>query len=63
MKERFTRWYVKRGYRFDGDGFECPWYVRPFLFLFSPSIYVAAVMRRFAEGLYQAVAEKTQEAG
>lgn len=55
MAERFTRWYVKRGWSFDGDGFDCPWYIKPLLFLFSPSIYVHAVMTKFSEGLYQAI--------
>ena len=43
MHERFTRWYVKRGYTFSvKDGrpvYGCPWWVRPFTFLISPSVY------------------------
>ena len=60
IKKRFTKWYVKKGYKFGydftdvpvyDDGFmktpagvpkavwHCPWFVKPFLFLFSPSVY------------------------
>ena len=60
IKKRFTKWYVKNGYKFGydftdvpvyDDGFmktpagvpkavwHCPWFVKPFLFLFSPSVY------------------------
>lgn len=54
MRARFTRWYVKRGWSFDGDGFDCPWYIRPFLFLFSPSIYVHELMKKFVDGIRDA---------
>ena len=61
IKRRFTKWYVRKGYKFGydftdvpvyDDGFmkipaggpkavwHCPWFVKPFLFLFSPSLYV-----------------------
>lgn len=45
IKQKFTSWYVKRGYRFGYEGFplkayyKCPAWVRPLLFLFSPSVY------------------------
>lgn len=44
MRERFTRWYYKQGYTFGVENdlkprFKCPWYIRPLLFLFSPSVY------------------------
>lgn len=46
LRKKFTKWYVKKGYTFGYDDFSlssavwnCPWYVKPFLFLFSPSIY------------------------
>jgi hypothetical protein len=60
IKRRFTKWYVKKGYKFGydfadvpvyNDGFmktpagipkavwTCPWCVKLFLFLFSPSVY------------------------
>ena len=54
-REKFTRWYVRKQWTFDGEGFDCPWYVRPLLFLFSPSVYYVEVMKRFAEGLRLAV--------
>ena len=38
-RKKFTEWYRKMGYAFNGIEFRCPWYVKPFLFLFSPSIY------------------------
>ena len=47
LRKQFTLWYIKKGYRFGYDGgnlypvavWYCPWYVKPLLFLFSPSIY------------------------
>jgi hypothetical protein len=70
LREKFTKWYIKRGYEFgydysnhiyiDTDGtyihenccdilpndiseiksyFKCPWWVRPLLIFFSPSVY------------------------
>ena len=43
---RFTRWYMKKGYSFCYKDHEpvwdCPWYVRPMTFFFSPVIYFAA---------------------
>lgn len=61
-RTKFTKWYVRKGYKFGydftgipiySDGFmktpvgvpkaiwSCPWWVKPFLFLFSPSVYAA----------------------
>lgn len=47
LQKQFTLWYIRKGYRFGYDGgnlhpvavWYCPWYVKPLLFLFSPSIY------------------------
>lgn len=44
LNRRFTKWYVKRGYVFGYTGiiepfYICPWYVRPLLIFFSPSVY------------------------
>lgn len=55
IKERFTKWYIKKGYTFgyalhriDFDDpfyqepiaiFDCPWHVKPLLWFFSPSVY------------------------
>lgn len=48
LRERFTKWYVKKGYKFTYDGtdpfnpmpvYDCPKSVKPLLVLFSPSIY------------------------
>ena len=55
LRQRFTRWYVRKGYKMRyksceyGDGvasliFYCPWWVRPFVeFLFSPLEYYRLV--------------------
>lgn len=45
LKRRFTNWYVRRGYTFhttpDCDGYwVCPWYVKPLLIFFSPTVYM-----------------------
>ena len=44
----FTRWYVRRGYTFDYEDhkpvWDCPWYIRPMLFFFSPVIYFTYVI-------------------
>lgn len=72
IKRRFTKWYVKKGYKFGydftdvpvyDDGFmktpaevpkavwHCPWWVKPFLFLFSPSVYATEDWgKQLAEG-------------
>lgn len=45
IKIKFTKWYIKKGYRFEFDyaildaRFICPIWVKPFLIFFSPSIY------------------------
>ena len=45
MRKRFTKWYFKRGYRFGykvDNGvavWDCPWWVKPLLIFFSPSVY------------------------
>lgn len=40
IKKRFTIWYIRRGYIFDPEtGFECPFWVKPLLIFFSPSVY------------------------
>ena len=43
LNRKFTEWYVKRGYEFYYVGmesrFRCPWYIKPLLILFSPSVY------------------------
>ena len=46
IKKRFTKWYVKKGYRFGYDYsnvavWNCPWWVKPLLIFFSPSVYFA----------------------
>lgn len=62
IKKRFTKWYIRKGYRFyyrldpakflyTNDVFKfidsvseakflCPWYIRPLLIFFSPSVYM-----------------------
>lgn len=78
IRERFTMWYVKKGYKFGyrpckvyADGilttpleipetyFICPWYVKPLLIFFSPSVYMKdamgkAIVEAFRKGLEEA---------
>lgn len=71
FKEKFTKWYVKRGYTFGygptpvyDDGvfriptgmpepyWDCPWWVKPLLIFFSPSVYMTeAWAKLWAEGV------------
>ena len=44
LRRRFTYWYIKRGYIFGYDDhmntiWKCPWWVKPLLIFFSPSVY------------------------
>lgn len=55
LREKFTKWYVRKGYTMDwaccdfGDGianfiFTCPFLVKPLAyFLFSPCVYYGSV--------------------
>ena len=64
INRKFTYWYIKRGYTFEYDNYEpvwhCPWWVRPLLIFFSPSIYL---MRKcgdlFCENFRKALKEAT----
>lgn len=48
IKKRFTMWYIRRGYIFDPEtGFECPFWVKPLLIFFSPSVYTHIVYGNF----------------
>ena len=48
LRKKFTLWYIRKGYKFGYDNdivcpkaiWTCPWYIKPLLFLFSPSVYV-----------------------
>ena len=76
LKERFTIWYIKKGYTFgyvlhriEFDEpfcpesivvFNCPWYIKPLLCFFSPSVYFIekhgkAIVREFEKGIHDAV--------
>ena len=70
MKQKFTKWYVKRGYQFEYDFMDplmctskpiwtCPLWVRPFLIFFSPSVYCQESMGKLMIGWF----EKGLEAG
>lgn len=58
FKRSFTKWYVKNGYTFGYEStyplrayWVCPCWVRPLLFLFSPSVYaLEAWAKPFVEG-------------
>lgn len=62
LRKRFTLWYIRRGYTFrteEGDGvWDCPWWVRPMLFLFSPSVYFKEcdLVRKFVQGITSGLA-------
>ena len=71
IKKRFTIWYVQRGYTFDprpdkgctDSVFECPFWVKPLLIFFSPSVYTHIVYGNFiyknlVKGLMNARMEK-----
>lgn len=70
LRERFTKWYYRKGYRakFNDSGpgfgyieliFYCPWWVRPFVwFLWTPSIYYEELGRDFAEGFIAGFSKK-----
>lgn len=54
IRKRFTKWYVSKGYIFGYSGIDpfearwaCPFWVRPLLFLFSPSCYCYEVYTKF----------------
>ena len=49
IRKRFTIWYVQRGYTFEctDSAFECPFWVKPLLIFFSPSVYVHIVYDNF----------------
>lgn len=67
LREKFTKWYVKKGWTFGYDGilplnavWHCPWYIKPLLFLFSPSIYdieitTNYICKGFMEGLQSSI--------
>lgn len=78
LKKRFTIWYIKKGYTFDYvlhridfnepfyqkpiAIFDCPWYVKPLLCFFSPSVYFIekhgkAIVRWFEKGINDAMEE------
>ena len=39
----------------------CPWYVKPFLFLFSPSIYFCEITKSFAEDFAKGLSKGLEE--
>lgn len=88
IKERFTKWYIRKGYRFyykvnpikslytdddikffDSDleaKFLCPWYIRPLLIFFSPSVYMyheygKVIAENFMKGMEEAKRGKEKD--
>lgn len=67
---RFTKWYVRKGYAFGYDDcyngiWNCPWYIKPLLFLFSPSVYSLEawgnpICTGFIDGFTQASAKSSE---
>jgi hypothetical protein len=61
FRQRFTKWYYRKGYRMEykpcsyGDGvaeliFLCPWWVRPLVWLFfSPCVYYREMGYNFGQ--------------
>lgn len=49
IRKRFTIWYVQQGYTFGctDSVFECPFWVKPLLIFFSPSVYTHIVYGNF----------------
>ena len=86
IKKRFTKWYVRKGYKFGydfinvpvyDDGFmktpagvpkavwHCPWWVKPLLIFFSPSVYFIEAYSKlavdgFMEGLKKGMEAKEE---
>ena len=78
LREKFTKWYIKRGYTFGYSGvpvytdgllvtplempeaiWKCPWWVKPLLIFFSPSIYYRDTWGRLIyEGLMEGLNSK-----
>jgi hypothetical protein len=73
LKKKFTKWYFRKGYTF-GYNFpaiptsmpkavwKCPWYVKPLLILFSPSVYQMEwsneyIVKGFTKGLMKGLNE------
>lgn len=69
IKRRFTEWYIRKGYRFyykvrfNGDIPEArwisPWYIKPLLILFSPTVYFYKmygnmIVENFMKGMEEA---------
>lgn len=50
LRRRFTKWYVERGYTVTSDmhksTWNCPFWVRPLLIFFSPSIYLSEIFKK-----------------
>lgn len=65
IRRQFTLWYIRKGYSFEyiSNGeyifkavWDCPWYVRPLLIFFSPSVYdVEANGRALVEGFEEGI--------
>ena len=83
IKKRFTKWYVKKGYKFGydftdapvyDDGFmktpagvpksvwNCPWWVKPLLIFFSPSVYFIETYGKLAVDGFMEGLKKGMEA-
>lgn len=51
IRKIFTKWYVKQGYTFWSDLFGehwvCPFWIKPFLVFFSPSVYMYKIYENY----------------
>ena len=67
LRRKFTKWYYRKGYKAtylyttDNYVFSCPWYVKPLLFLFSPSIYNREIGEELTRGFWKGIEKIMKE--
>lgn len=68
LRQLFTEWYFRHGWTFEYDfnlgvkpAWNCPFYVKPLLVLFSPSVYFMCDSADFARGFEEGYAEAFAE--
>ena len=67
LRRKFTKWYYRKGYKatylytVDNYVFSCPWYVKPLLFLFSPSIYNREIGKKFTREFWKGIGRSMKE--
>lgn len=63
IRQKFTKWYINHGYTFYPFRacWHCPWWVRPLLFLFSPSVYCQVMSKLLADGFEQGIRKEVEK--